>query len=199
MIFFWMLKKNLWENIRFKKKKDVSFWRFIAAPKRKLAPNIIDKQLNFFFFDIRMCLYLTNKWTAEIQEHWYLSQIEKNLISGQDIWNCKKKGSYILIRRISPKKWYPPNTGCYLPSRHHALLRPCPVATYQVGTTLFFSSCPKVPLSLALHDDHHGHSYCASLQLRHRLSSSSCLPWCRKPRKLLGVVCRRMCCQAWLL
>jgi hypothetical protein len=54
-------------------------------------------------------------------------------------------------------------------------------------------------LSLALHDDHHGHAYCASLQLPHRLSSSSCLPWCRKPRKLLGVVCRRMYCQAWLL
>ncbi len=176
------------------------FWRFIA-PKRKLAPNIIDKQIFEFLIsgcaDIRLINERqrsknTDIWVRleKMWKIWYPVRISKFLYQ-----KC-----YILIRRISPKKWYPPNTGCYLPSRHQALLRPCPVATYQVGTTLFFfSSCPKVPLSLALHDDHHGHAYCASLQLPHRLSSSSCLPWCRKPRKLLGVVCRRMYCQAWLL
>jgi hypothetical protein len=150
-----------------------------------------------------MCLYLTNKWTAEIQEHWYLEsdwkKCEKSDIRSGYLKIVTKKSYISLSDGYPTKSDIRPTLGCYLPSRHHALLRPCPVSTYQVGTTLFFSSCPKVPLSLALHDDHHGHSYCASLQLRHRLSSSSCLPSCRKPRKLLGVVCRRMCCQAWLL
>lgn len=72
-----MLKKNCDKIFALKKKKDVSFWRFIAAPKRKLAPNIIDKQFNYFFL-ISGCAYI-----------WLINERQRS--KNTDIWSQIEK------------------------------------------------------------------------------------------------------------